>query len=70
VDQIVVVRIGGAHVVFANVRCNDAPGDQAVLTKVVDDAVEDAFQKQVSVLDEDPIDLARREGRKRVKGWL
>ena len=66
-DQVVVVRIGGAQVVFANVRCN-CVRDQAVLTEVVDDAVEDAFQKQVSVLDEDSIDLARREGTEARKG--
>jgi hypothetical protein len=63
VDQVVVVSVRSAQVIFANVCCNDASGDKAVLTEVVDDAVEHAFQAQVSVLDEDSIDLARRESR-------
>ena len=61
--QIVVVPIGEAQAVFANVRCNDASGDQAVLPEVVDDPVQHALQEQVSVLDEDPIDFTRRERR-------
>ena len=69
-DQVLVVPLRGAQVVFANVRCNDAPDDQAVLPEVVDDPVEHALEEQVSVLDEEPIDLARREGRQRVHGEL
>ena len=56
--------------IFGNLGGQDASRNQAVLSEVIDDAIERAFQEQVAVLQEDPVNGTRRASGQEGKRWL
>src|SRR5208337_3119870 len=56
--------------IFGNLGGQDTSRNQAVLSEVIDDALERAFQEQVAALHEDPVNGTRRAGGQEGKRWL
>src|SRR5271157_4068559 len=56
--------------IFCNLGGQDTSRNQAVLSEVIDDALERAFQEQVAVLQEDPVNGTSRVSGQEGKRWL